>query len=52
VKNDNHYLYEEVRNPKTSQQRKDEIDLQNIKPSEALEIPKNVDTINNIRIRK
>ena len=35
-KNNNHYLYDESRNPKTSQKRKDEIDQQNIKLAEPL----------------
>ena len=48
-KNDNHYLYEEVRNPKTSQKRKDEIDQQNINASKSLETPQNVENIINMR---
>jgi hypothetical protein len=52
LKNDNHHLYEETRNPKTSQKRKDEINKISLEASEKLEIPKSIDKIVNVRIQK
>jgi hypothetical protein len=52
LKNENHHLYEETRNPKTSQKRKDEINKISLEASEKLEIPKSIDKIVNVRIQK
>ena len=44
-KNDTHYLYEEVRKPSVSEQRKQEIKQQNIRLAEPLEMPKDINKI-------
>lgn len=51
-KNNYHYLYDEGRNPKTSQKRRDEIDQQNIRLAEPIVVPKDIDKIVNQRIQK